>query len=349
MKRFILNSPLNRETNQIKIDKVGKEEFKSEKGKFFEKVARPEPKYSKSIMVSGGISYNGVGKLIFVTGMMTGFSYLQTLELFKEDIERLGANLIFQQDNAPCHVSKSCLNYINQNFDNKLEFWPANSPDLSPIEELWALVQEKLSKYNFETTEELTKKLQYIWNRIPKRLCKHLINSFDKKIQKIKNDGERANQRNHTKYKSIGEWNNRWNDTDNIERIVYNQKVLDNMKIKKIREIKKEIKDIESAFKEAKTRYSHDNKEIIKNESKELFQFFLTEEKNMKDEFQKRIFEKQKEIKKYKETAGKNLFNIFSNEEKINNISIKQKKLKKIGKAKLKKIGSTNFTSNNIE
>ena len=40
MKRFILNSPLNRETNQIKIDKVGKEEFKSEKGKFVEKVFR---------------------------------------------------------------------------------------------------------------------------------------------------------------------------------------------------------------------------------------------------------------------------------------------------------------------
>ena len=49
---------------------------------------------------------------------------------------------------------------INENFKNKLDFWPANSPDLSPIEELWALVQEKIGKYNFESTEELAKKLQ---------------------------------------------------------------------------------------------------------------------------------------------------------------------------------------------
>jgi len=341
-KRFVLNSPLNKQTNQIRMDKKGMNEYKSEKGEFFEKIAHPQAKFPKSIMVAAGISYYGVGKLIFITGTMTSFSYMQVLDLYKEDIGRLGQNLMFQKDNAPCHISKSCLNYINENFKNKLEFWPANSPDLSPIEELWALVQEKIGKYNFESTEELAKKLQYIWNRIPKRLCQHLVMSFDKKIQKIKGDGERANKREHSNNKSIGDWVNKWNNAgDNIERIVYNKNSLDRMKFKKIKELKGKIKSIEKDFQEAKSRYSTENKKIIKKDSKQLYKFFLSEEEDMKNEFKEKIDQKKAEIKKYEETKGKDLFELFSKEEKINNLSINIKKIKRIG--------STNYSSINIE
>ena len=69
-------------------------------------------------MVAAGLSKNGVGKLIFVTGTMNSFSYNQTLELYKEDIERLGKDLYFQQDGASCHTGKKSLNYIKNNFNN---------------------------------------------------------------------------------------------------------------------------------------------------------------------------------------------------------------------------------------
>ena len=61
----------------------------------------------------------------------------------------------------------------------------------------------------------------------------------------------------------------------------------------------------------------------------------------MKKEFQGKIDQKKSEIKKYQETTGKELFDLFSKEEKINNLSVKGKKLKRIG--------STNYSSNNIE
>ena len=113
------------------------------------------------------------------------------------------------------------------------------------------------------------------------------------------------------------------------------------MKVKSVKELKGKIKDIEKAYHEAKGRYSHENKEKIKKESKDLLKLFLSEEEETKNEFQKRINEKIEEIKKYEETNGRDLFNLFSNEEKINNISVKL--------TKLKKIGSTNFSSNNEE
>lgn len=100
-------------------------------------------------MVAGGLSSKGVGKLIFVHGTMNSFSYLQALKMYVEDIKNLDENLYFQQDGETCHISKKTKNFINLNFKNKL-LWPPNSTDISPIETLWSLVEEKLYCNNFK-------------------------------------------------------------------------------------------------------------------------------------------------------------------------------------------------------
>ena len=42
-----------------------------------------------------------------------------------------------------------------------------------------------------------------------KCLCKNLINSFDKKMELIKEKGEQANKRNHSSEKSNYSWKNK--------------------------------------------------------------------------------------------------------------------------------------------
>ena len=318
---------MNKQTNQIRLDKSGYAEYKSGKGTLFEKIAKPLPKFPKSVMVAGGVSFNGVGKLIFVTGTMTSFSYLQALEMYKDDINRLGKNLYFQQDNAPCHRGKKSLDFIKANFSKSLEFWPPNSPDLSPIEELWAILVEKLNKYSFEDIDEMAKKLQWLWNRVPKSLCKNLINSFDKKMELIKEKGERANKRSHSSEKSNYSWKNSWNNNDKLERIIYNKKILEDMKEKKLRFLKRQLKEVKAALIEEKKRYSTENKKKIKDNSFELYKFFLSEEKRMYSLYNQRIKEFEDEIKKLNELKGKELFDLFSEEEKINNIKIDSKGL----------------------
>ena len=87
-----MNPPINKQTNKIRLDSDGFKEYQSGQGELFEKIARPIKKFSQGVMVAAGLSRKGVGKLIFFTGTMNSFSYLQTLELYKEDIEKLDQN-----------------------------------------------------------------------------------------------------------------------------------------------------------------------------------------------------------------------------------------------------------------
>ena len=155
----------------------------------------------------------------------------------------------------------------------------------------------------------------------------------------IKENGERANKRFHReKRKTDFTWKNRWNNNDKIERIVYNQKILSKMKDQKIKALKGQLKSLKESLIEEKKRYSVKNKKIIKEASKDLYDFFLLEEKKMLSHYKEKIDKKNEEINNITDLEGKKLFDIFSVDEKINNIGLTKKGLSSL---------STNINSGN--
>ena len=100
-------------------------------------------------MAAGGVSKNGVGKLIFCIGNVDSYAYKQAIQYYLSDIKILSQNeeqLFFQQGNAPSQDIKT------------LKFWPPNSPELSPIEKVWSFILRKLEGTKFNDLEAFKKK-----------------------------------------------------------------------------------------------------------------------------------------------------------------------------------------------
>lgn len=87
--------------------------------------------------------------------------------------------VIFQQDNASIHCAYSTRNWF---IDNNLvvSSWPAHSPDLNPIENLWGILTRTGYKDNrqFQTKAELRHAITAAWAGILLGTIRSLIESM---------------------------------------------------------------------------------------------------------------------------------------------------------------------------
>ena len=126
----------------------------------------------------------------------------QAIDFYKNDLSFLSKNnnqLIFQQDNAPCHISKGAREKLKE--IKYIENWPPNSPDLSPIETIWSVVQAQLESKKITTLDELKNEILYIWNRIPDSFCKKICDKFIEDLKKVGKTGHRVKDKSGKKDK----------------------------------------------------------------------------------------------------------------------------------------------------
>ena len=143
-----------------------------------------------SLVIWGCMTPQGVGYMCKIDGRMDAELYtsilqddlLATVEFYGLDREEL----IFQQDNDPKHTSKRASKWFKDNDINVLK-WPAQSPDLNPIEHLWSHLKRQLSAYEAPAAgiHELWEWVQVEWEKIPPRVCVELIESMPRRVQAV--------------------------------------------------------------------------------------------------------------------------------------------------------------------
>ncbi|CAH1979621.1 unnamed protein product [Acanthoscelides obtectus] len=124
-----------------------------------------------SVMVWGCMSASGVGEMFVCEGRMDATKYINVLEnallpsftALYGDTNMNGVK--FQQDNAPCHKAARTMAWFRENCIELLD-WPAQSPDLNPIEHLWGLLKRKIRRHTF-----LKRRLREEWNALTYEEC----------------------------------------------------------------------------------------------------------------------------------------------------------------------------------
>jgi hypothetical protein len=138
-----------------------------------------------SIMIWSCISCIGVGWMCKIDSIMDKEVYgtilrdelRKTVKLVCQETRLRTNQIIFQQDNDPKHTSGMVKDYLKKQKFVVMD-WPSQSPDLNPIEHMWALVKRRLNDYDTPPSgmQELFERVTDVWyHKITKEECLNVI------------------------------------------------------------------------------------------------------------------------------------------------------------------------------
>ncbi len=144
-------------------------------------------KFPQSVMIWAAMSSAGVGPLCFLKSTVNAAIYQEILEHFMlPSADKLygDADFIFQQDLAPAHTAKGTKSWFNDHGVTVLD-WPANSPDMNPIENPRGIVKRKMRDTRPNNADDLKATVKETWASIPPQQCHKLITSMPRRIEAV--------------------------------------------------------------------------------------------------------------------------------------------------------------------
>jgi hypothetical protein len=154
-----------------------------------DRLLRTRPTFTKSLMVSVGISILGTTDMHFVEpGVKVNGEYYRDVLLTEKllpDMRRMSDFFVFQQDGAPAHRARDTVRLLETETPDFIEpsMWPANSPDLNPVDyRIWGALQEKVYKSRIADLDCLKQRLLDEWNKFDQRIIDSSIMEWRKRL-----------------------------------------------------------------------------------------------------------------------------------------------------------------------
>ncbi|OQV24934.1 putative Ras-related protein Rab-10 [Hypsibius exemplaris] len=153
-------------------------------------------KHPKGVMFVAGISYKGTTDIRFVpprAKVNSDFYINKVLHpLFKKDIPRLFGKqakmAVLHHDSAPAHKSAKTVTWLKSNGYKFIpeEDWPANSPDLSPMDySINGIFKQRLWRRKTKSLEGLKRAMREEWKKIDIGLCRRTMKGWAPRVEKM--------------------------------------------------------------------------------------------------------------------------------------------------------------------
>lgn len=189
-------------SDETKINKFNSDGMKwvyvDKSGSKIDERVDPKVKFGGGgIMIWGCMTWAGVGRIALVEGNMNADQYIKILEEnLLATLDAIGImpgfpsreDIIFQQDNDPKHTANKTKAWFSNNNIKPLP-WPANSPDLNPIEHLWAHIKRQLRENYVLPPKgcfELWERVKEQWGKIKPEVCQNLIESMPRRLVAVR-------------------------------------------------------------------------------------------------------------------------------------------------------------------
>ena len=135
------------------------------------RLLRTRPNFSKSVMVSVGVSALGRTAIHFVEpGVKVNGQYYRDVLLMHgllPDIRTFSDYYTFQQDGAPAHRARETVELLGNKTPDFIPptLWPPNSPDLNPVDyKIWSVMQERVYQTKVRDIEDLRQRIMQVWD-----------------------------------------------------------------------------------------------------------------------------------------------------------------------------------------
>lgn len=130
------------------------------------------------LMVLGFIARTSKRLIVLPEGTMNSEGYQKAIESYKAVIRRH----LFQQDNARPHAKAMRGGWFGRR-KIKLLGWPPYSPDLSPIETLWARVASLVAARGPFGPQELEQFVLEAWSEVKQSEVQRLLDTFEWRLR----------------------------------------------------------------------------------------------------------------------------------------------------------------------
>lgn len=146
-------------------------------------------KHPPKVHVYGCFSSAGFGKLICFTGNLNA---TRLVTLYNKGLLPSAETLfgpgnrdwILQEDNDPKHKSRKAAKWKRENGINRMD-WPAQSPDLNPIENVWAVMKLNVRKRKPATVKALVRAIHREWKELSDDYAQALVSSMSRRVQGV--------------------------------------------------------------------------------------------------------------------------------------------------------------------